>query len=192
MWPLLCTMDITENLWQIDSHWDGQYMLCSLLHLTSFLWQMLSNISVADSHSLENMRVLYQWIWSDELYQKQFTSELCTVHIEEVGEVWEVTVSGLPALGNEPVWSPVWKPTCLSVSRVSKFMANSCSNSTESMINRILTTLLFPIVVMECDKKLGHTIVKIQNTHILNGTYTLSESPPGMSLWTPDSDPGTN
>jgi hypothetical protein len=143
MWPLLCMVDFNENLWQTDSLRDGQWMLCSLLQLTSFLWQMLTNISVPDNHSLENMSVLYQCIWSDELYQQQCTFELCRVHIEEVGEMWEVTISGLPTLGNEPVWSPVWKPTCLLVSRGSKFWANSCSNYAESMIGFILTSIYF-------------------------------------------------
>jgi hypothetical protein len=41
------------------------------------------------------------------------------------------------------VWSPVWKPTCLSVSRGSNFWANSCSNYAESMIGRMLTSLFF-------------------------------------------------
>jgi hypothetical protein len=43
----------------------------------------------------------------DELYQKECRSQLCTVHIQEVGEVLEMIVSGLPGLGNEPIWSPV-------------------------------------------------------------------------------------
>ncbi len=47
-------------------------------------------------------------IWSDELYQKERRSQLCTLHIQEVGEVLEMIVSGLPALGNEPIRSPLW------------------------------------------------------------------------------------
>jgi hypothetical protein len=35
------------------------------------------------------------------------TSQLCTVHIQEVGEVNEAIASVLPALGNEPGCSPV-------------------------------------------------------------------------------------
>jgi hypothetical protein len=79
-------------------------------------------------------------IWC--MYQKQCTFELCTMHIEEVGEVWEVTISALPALGNDPVWSPVWKPTCLSVSKGSMFWAKSCSNYGEPMISRMVTSLI--------------------------------------------------
>jgi len=33
-------------------------------------------------------------IWSDELYQKECRSQLCTLHIQEVGEVLEMIVSG--------------------------------------------------------------------------------------------------
>jgi len=58
----LCTVDFNENLWQTDRPRAGQCMLCSLLQLTSFLSQMLTNISVADNHSLEHMSVLYQCI----------------------------------------------------------------------------------------------------------------------------------
>jgi hypothetical protein len=65
-----------------------------------------------------------------------------TVHIEDVGEVWEATISALPALGNDPVWSPVWKPTCLSVSKGSMFLPKSCSNYGESMISRMVTSLI--------------------------------------------------
>ncbi len=77
-------------------------------HLCSILWQMLTNISVWDNHSLTNINVLHQSIWSDELYQKQCSSQFCTMQIEEVGEVWEGTTSDLPALGNEPVWSSLF------------------------------------------------------------------------------------
>jgi hypothetical protein len=44
---------------------DGQCLLCSLCKLTSFLWQMITNILVSDYHSLANMSVLHQMhlIW---------------------------------------------------------------------------------------------------------------------------------
>jgi len=40
------------------------------------------------------MSVFRQSIWSDELYEKQCSLELCVVHIEEVGEVWEAHLEG--------------------------------------------------------------------------------------------------
>jgi hypothetical protein len=76
--------------------------------LRSILWHMITNISVSDNHSLANISVLHQSIWSDELYQKQCSSQLCRMQIEEVGEVWEDTTSDSPALGNEPLWSSLF------------------------------------------------------------------------------------
>jgi hypothetical protein len=61
---------------------------------------------------------------------------LCTF-IQEVGEVCEAIASGLPALGNEHVCSPVLKPRSLLVSRGSKFLGSSCLNFSESMIGWI-------------------------------------------------------
>jgi hypothetical protein len=100
MWPLAPVVNRGFQ-WKFVLSWQPQgwaMLLCSLLQLTSFLWQMLTNISVPHNHSLENMSVLHQSIWSHELYQKQCSFDLCVTHIEEVGEVWEVTISALPAL----------------------------------------------------------------------------------------------
>jgi hypothetical protein len=47
-------------------------------------------------------------MWSAELYQKQCTSQLYAIHIQEVAVVLDMIVNGLPAFGNDPIWSAVW------------------------------------------------------------------------------------
>jgi hypothetical protein len=116
--------------------------------LTSFLWQMLINISVPDNHTLENKSALHESIWADELYQK-----LCSFKLwngTHWGSWWSVK------------WftSTTWERACLE-SYIENPHACQCPGVPSSepinvqisqnpwLVGWILTSLSLAILMME-------------------------------------------